>query len=112
MIKTVNVQDWRQWPYVQRPGYPSVTGFTPWGYPTISQTNAYYALGHPPQPKLVNHSLHLFLTVFTLGLWAPAWLVILVITHVRNSRVEADYWFRIQRYYQWELAQRALSQGG
>jgi hypothetical protein len=100
-----------QWPYVDRPGHPSVAQFTPWGYPTIRQTNAYKVYGHPPRPRIVNNGLHQFLSIFTLGLWLPVWLVITVATHARNSRAQADYWSRIQRYYQWELAQRA-DQGG
>lgn len=109
----VNVQDWSQWPYVRRTGYPNITAHPPWGYPTISQTNAYYVLGHPPRPKKVNHALHAILTFFSAGLWIPGWLVVIMVVHTTNSRAEADYWFRIQQYRQWELAQqRALNQGG
>lgn len=100
-----------QWPYVARSGYPNIVASTPRGYPTLRQTNAYKVYGHPPQPHVVNHVMHLVVTVFTLGLWLPVWFIITVATHVRNSRVDAEYWARIQRYYQWELSRRA-TQGG
>lgn len=103
----VNVQDWSQWPYVNRGERPNVAAHLPWGYPTISQTNAYYVLGHPPRPKKVNHALHLVASFFTLGFWIPVWITIMIVVHTSNSRAEADYWFRIQQYRQWELAQQA-----
>lgn len=116
----VNVQDWSQWPYVNRPGRPNVAAQVPWGYPTVNQTQAYYVLGHPPRPKKVNHALHAALSLFTAGFWLPVWFVITIAVHSQNSRAEADYWFRIQQYRQWELAQqniviplpRELNQGG
>lgn len=116
----VDVQDWSQWPYVQRAGRPNVAQFAPWGYPTISQTQAYQVIGYPPRPKRVRHALHAILSVFTGGFWIPVWLVVMIVVHNQNSRAEADYWFRIQQYRRWELAQqnvniptpRELSQGG
>jgi hypothetical protein len=112
-VNVVNVQDWSQWPYVQRGGYPNPAVSPPWGYPTISQTNAYYVIGHPPLRKNVHHAIHALLSILTGGFWLPVWFIITVTTHNQNSRAEADYWFRIQQYRQWELAQqRALNQGG
>ncbi len=116
----VNVQDWSQWPYVNRGGRPNVAAYPPWGYPTISQTNAYYVIGHPPRPRKVNNTLHLIFAFLTAGLWIPVWLTITAVVHTSNSRAEADYWFRIQQYRQWELAQvnvtvpppREISSGG
>lgn len=117
---TVNVQDWSQWPYVQRAGYPNVAQHWPYGYPTLAQTDAYRVLGPPPRPRKVNHALHAILTLFTAGFWIPVWLIVMITVQTRNSRADADYWFRIQRYRQWELGQvnaaipppRELTQGG
>lgn len=103
----VNVQDWSQWPYVQRVGRPNIAQYWPWGYPTISQTLAYQVLGPPPRPVKVNHTLHAIMVFLTAGLWIPVWLIITISVHTSNSRAEADYWFRIERYRQWELAQQA-----
>lgn len=109
----VNVQDWSQWPYVQRAGYPSVAQSVPWGYPTLAETNAYYVIGHPPRRQRVNHALHLILSVITGGMWLPVWFIVMIVVHTTNSRAEADYWFRIQQYRQWELAQaHPLELGG
>lgn len=105
----VNVQDWSQWPYVNRVGHPNVAQFTPWGYPTIQQTDAYKVVGFPPRPKKVNHVLHLIFSFFTAGLWIPVWLVITATVHTANSRADADYWFRIQQYRRWELAQQSVN---
>lgn len=112
----VDVQDWRQWPYVAQAGRPNVAAFPPRGYPTLRETNAYYVLGHPPRRQVVNHALHVVLSIITGGFWIPVWFTLMIITHTRNSRAEADYWFRIDQFYrreQWELNQRrALNQGG
>ena len=108
----VNVQDWSQWPYVQRTGRPNVAAHWPYGYPTIGQTQAYQFYGPPPRPKRVNHALHAILSVFTVGCWIPVWFVIMVVTHASNSRAEADYWFRIQQYRQWEQAQQPRELSG
>lgn len=95
-----------QWPNVARPGYPNVAAHPPYGYPTISETLAYNVIGHPPRPKRVNHALHAVISFFTLGFWIPVWFIIMIATHSQNSRADADYWFRIQQYRQWELAQQ------
>lgn len=100
---------WNRWPYVERGGYPSAAERAYYGYPAVHETRAYYVLGFPPQPKKVTHLLHGILTVLTGGFWLPVWLVITVITHTRNTRVDADYWARIQRYRQWELAQQSVN---
>lgn len=107
------------WPYNHRSGYPEIAQFTPWGYPTIEQSNAYRVYGLPPQPKVVNHAIHLIATVITAGFWIPVWLIVMIVTHNHNTRAEVQYWSNIQRYWQWELAQRSvipapreLSQGG
>jgi hypothetical protein len=102
-------QDWRQWPYVDRAGHPGVAQHLPWGYPTISETNAYQVLGPPPRPQTVNHALHLILSVITVGWWIPVWLTVMVVVHTKNSRAEADYWFRIEKYRQWELSQQNVN---
>jgi hypothetical protein len=102
----VNVQDWSQWPYVQRTGRPNVAAHWPWGYPTISQTKAYRVHGPPPRPERVHHLMHVILTLFTLGFWIPVWVIITIVTHASNTRAEADYWSRIQQYWQWELRQQ------
>ena len=34
-------------------------------------------LAQPPH-KRVNHALHLILSVFTLGLWLPVWLIVAI----------------------------------
>lgn len=117
---TVNVQDWSQWPYVERTGYPNIAQHWPHGYPTIEQSNAYRVYGPPPRPKRVNHVLHLILTVLTAGFWIPVWFTVMIFTHTGNTRADAEYWSKIQRYWQWELAQRnvgippprELTQGG
>lgn len=116
----VDVQDWSQWPYVVRAGHPNVAQFTPWGYPTIQQTNAYNVIGFPPRPRKVNHTLHLIVSVLTGGAWLPVWLIITATVHTVNSRADAAYWFKIQQYWQWERVQqraniprpRELPQGG
>lgn len=99
-------EDWTQWPYVTRAGHPNIAAFPPYGYPTITQTDAYRVIGYPPRPKIVNHTMHFVATLFTLGLWFPFWIIITVVTQTRNTRVDADYWTRIQRYRQWELEQQ------
>ena len=38
-------------------------------------------------PYATNHILHLLLTVFTLGLWAPVWLIVAVVNN--NNRAKA-----------------------
>lgn len=114
------MRNYQQWPYTAQVGRPNVAAQPSWGYPTIRQTNAYFALGHPPRPRKVNHALHAILTFFTAGFWIPVWFTVMIVTHVGNSRAEADYWFRIQQYRQWELAQgntaipppREITQGG
>lgn len=111
----VYVQDLSQWPYVNRPGYPNpAVGGTPWGYPTVSQTDAYAVYGPPPRPKRVTHLLHAALSFFTAGLWIPVWVVITVAVHTENTRADAGYWSKIQRYWYWEQTQRrhTLEQGG
>lgn len=108
----VNVQDWSQWPYVQRVGRPSVAQHWPWGYPTVSQTQAYRVYGPPPRLKKVNHAIHLVMSMLTAGFWIPVWLTVMMIVHTTNSRAEADYWFRIQQYRQWELAQQPRELSG
>lgn len=105
-------QDWSQWPYVQRVGHPDIAQFTPWGYPTLGQTDAYKMFGPPPRPKQVNHAIHLIATIITMGFWIPVWLGVMVVTHNRNTRADVEYWARIQSYYEWERKQRALNQGG
>jgi hypothetical protein len=113
-------EDWNQWPYVTRVGHPNVAAQHPWGYPTIGETDAYRVYGPPPRPKKVNHALHVLLTIVTVGFWVPVWLTVMIVVHTSNSRAEADYWFRIQQYRQWELRQqsvfipppRELPQGG
>jgi len=99
-------EDWSRWPYVERPGYPNVAAHPPYGYPMISETQAYNVIGHPPRPQHVNHALHAVASFFTAGFWIPVWFIVMIVTHNRNSRVEADYWFRIQQYRQWEITQR------
>lgn len=116
----VDVQDWSQWPYVAQAGRPNIAQHWPWGYPTIGQTAAYRVYGPPPRPRKVNHLMHFVIMVFTGGIWLPAWIGITIATHVGNTRADADYWSKIQRYWQWELAQanavipppRELPQGG
>lgn len=93
------------WPYANQPGRPNVTQHTPWGYPTLDQSNAYLVYGHPPMPKHVNHVLHLVLTVATVGFWVPVWFTVMIIVHNRNTQVEVEYWSKIRRYYEWEQAQ-------
>lgn len=104
----VDVQDWSQWPYVVQSGRPNVAQFWPRGYPTISQTNAYRHYGPPPRPKRVNHNLHILATILTVGFWLPVWFTVMIVIHTGNSRAEADYWFRIQQYYEWEQRQRGV----
>jgi hypothetical protein len=105
----VNIQDWSQWPYVQRPGYPNVAAHPPWGYPTIAQTQAYRVYGHPPVPRRVNHLLHLVLTFFTVGFWIPVWFMVMIVVHNQNTQADANYWSRIQQYRQWELARQSAN---
>lgn len=100
-------EDWNQWPYVTRTGHPNVAAHPPWGYPTIGETNAYRVVGYPPRPKKVNHALHLIASILTVGCWIPVWLTVMVIVHTSNTRAEADYWFRIQQYRRWEVAQQS-----
>lgn len=102
-------EDWTQWPYVTRVGHPNVAQFWPHGYPTLTQTQAYQIYGPPPRPRKVNHALHLILSFFTAGFWIPVWFVVMIVVHTGNTRAEADYWFRIQQYRQWELAQANLA---
>ena len=102
-------EDWSQWPYVNRTGHPSVAQHMPWGYPTLSQTDAYRVYGPPPRPKQVNHALHVILMIVTMGFWFPVWLGVMVVVHNQNTRAEADYWFRIQQYWQWELTQQSVN---
>lgn len=119
-MQTHRHEDWSQWPYVNRTGRPNVAQYMPWGYPTIGETDAYRVYGPPPRPKKVNHALHVVLSIFTVGFWIPVWFTVMIVVHTSNSRAEADYWFRIQQYRQWELAQpdvniprpRELPQGG
>ena len=119
-MQTHRHEDWSQWPYVNRTGRPNVAQYMPWGYPTIGETDAYRVYGPPPRPKKVNHALHVVLSIFTVGFWIPVWFTVMNVVHTSNSREEADYWFRIQQYRQWELAQpdvniprpRELPQGG
>jgi hypothetical protein len=99
------MRNYQQWPYVTQVGRLNVAAQPPWGYPTIQQTNAYRVYGHPPVPRRVNHLLHLVLTFFTVGFWIPVWLMVMIVVHNRNTQVEVEYWSRIQRYWQWELAQ-------
>lgn len=100
----VDVQDWSQWPYVVQAGRPNVAQHWPRSYPTITQTNAYRVYGPPPRPKHVHHLPHAILTFLTAGLWLPVWLAITIATHTGNTHADADYWSKIQRYWQWELA--------
>lgn len=100
------------WPYASQAGRPNVAQHAPWGYPTLSQSNAYMVYGHPPMPKIVNHVLHMILAVITVGFWIPVWIIVMIVVHNRNTQAEASYWFKIRRYYEWEQAQRALNQGG
>jgi hypothetical protein len=53
--------------------------------------------------------MHAALSLFTLGCWIPVWIIITVATHASNTRADANYWSRIQQYWQWELRQQ---QGG
>lgn len=102
-------EDWNQWPYVQRAGYPSIAQHMPWGYPTLGETDAYRVYGPPPVPKRVNHLLHLVLSLFTVGFWVPVWFIVMIITHTSNTRADVEYWSRIQKYRQWELAQQSVN---
>lgn len=49
---------------------------------TLMEYQAVLRYGRP-----VNHILHLLLTVFTLGLWAPIWLLIVVLGSGERRRV-------------------------
>lgn len=33
---------------------------------------------HQDRGKRVNHALHLILTIFTMGLWLPVWLIVAI----------------------------------
>jgi len=37
-----------------------------------------------PSPGQTNHVLHLLLTVFTCGLWAPMWLIVTIVNSYRK----------------------------
>ena len=57
-------------------------------------TGAFIPVAAPPPMAAVardryatNHILHLLLTVFTLGLWAPVWLIVAVVNN--NNRAKA-----------------------
>lgn len=105
-------QRYANWPYVTQAGRPNVAQHVPWGYPTLDQTDAYRVYGHPPMPKHVNHVLHLVVSILTVGFWIPVWFMVMIVVQNRNTQAEAVYWSRIQSYYRWEQAQRALNQGG
>jgi hypothetical protein len=49
-----------------------------------------YLETHPPRPPLTanQHILHLLLTVFTLGLWAPVWFIRAMRGNPRRSPVD------------------------
>ena len=40
-------------------------------------------------PYETNHVLHLLLTVFTFGLWAPVWLVVAVVNSGKRAKRQA-----------------------
>ena len=56
--------------------------------------------------KKANHVLHLLLTVFTLGLWAPIWLILALTTKEARVVLVADEWGRV-----WNPAQVAAASG-
>lgn len=55
--------------------------------------------------RSANHGLHLFLTIVTLGLWAPVWLIVAVVgrrevTTVQTSQAVQQAWHQSHNAHQ------------
>lgn len=73
----------------------TVAGYTASGWRVIGGDVYSTMLGSPP-PR-TNHILHLLLTVFSCGLWAPVWLLVVVFNLMQGAtlRVWVDEYGRV-----------------
>jgi len=56
-----------------------------WGVQSQTDFQAVLVRGHRP-----NHLLHLILSIVTLGLWIPVWIVLSIVKRERHRVVQVD----------------------
>lgn len=74
-----------------------------WTDHTAPAVAAHAAPAPPPMPQQqiviqngggvrTSHGLHLFLTIITLGLWAPVWIIVTLVNRSKQSKPASGYY--------------------
>ena len=71
-----------------------IGGDTQNGWRVLSQTDTTAQL---EKGKNTSHGLHIFLSIITVGLWVPVWIIIAVTTGRKQRYVQVDDYGNVRR---------------